>query len=317
MRRVDDPTLLGLVCGAQHAQSGGAARLVADAFGLDAGVVDHGSASLAAPCHVLPESCAISVMITECHAPTSFVVATSPAAPGGRRGAPMCSSIGAFLGTGCAGSTPGKRMPSGMMGMPISSERRAAPRRPRSSWVALRLTLPSGKAPIERPAASSAPGPLDGRAALSVEGLQRVEEPRPRGFAGYRDDLGARVDEAHARDQLEIPVGDKVHDAPAPIQEEQGRHQDRLAPRAVVGDEDERVRRRTNVLEPVDRHDVPGGEQCERAQQQAIAETMQRGQRPSENLGCRRGAPRQCTGLRWNGPREVGSSHDKGRQAWV
>jgi hypothetical protein len=54
------------------------------------------------------------------------------------------------------GPRSGKQMPIGTTGAPVSSDNRAAPRRPRSSWVGSRLTSPSGKNPTARPAAKCA-----------------------------------------------------------------------------------------------------------------------------------------------------------------
>jgi hypothetical protein len=95
-------------------------------------------------------------MITPCHSLTADNEAGRRCGPRGLNGGPIRNSMAQDLTGGRPGPLSRKQMPMGTTGAPVSSDNRAAPRRPRSSWVGSRLTSPSGKNPTARPAAKCA-----------------------------------------------------------------------------------------------------------------------------------------------------------------
>ena len=148
---------------------------------------------------------------------------------------------------------------------------------------------------------------------LLIKRLQDIEETGFCRLPRYGDDLRAGIEKSHARDQPEIPVCEEVHDAATSVQQQQCRHQQRLAARAVVCRQDEGILCRPDVLETVDGDNVARGEQSQRSQQQAVTQTEMR-QGEAQNCACRQGLRAVVAGL-GNGAkvwRCIGSSHAAG-----
>jgi hypothetical protein len=111
---------------------------------------------------VLPHSVPMAAMTSACQARTSAsdalrVALFVPAWSGGISGAPRWMLMGCPEAPRPVPSElPRKRMPTGRIGAPVSSDRRAAPQRPRSNRRGSRLMVPSGNRASESPARSRA-----------------------------------------------------------------------------------------------------------------------------------------------------------------